>query len=213
MTEPRPSDPSRPAYGQEAPYGPPPASPSADASAGARPAGGAGTSAHPGSAGASAHAGAPGAGWSAPGPQVPPPGAAGAYPPPGAAGAYPPGAAGAYPPPGPVPVGAPSYAGPGYWPRNDLGVWSLVLGVAGIVLACGFLTGIPAVILGLRARGAVARGEANNDGVALAGVISGWVAIGLGVVMTVLVVLSFLVPLVVLGFALPWSAAVSGGGY
>lgn len=78
--------------------------------------------------------------------------------------------------------GAGQYPGGGYgqpaygYPKNSLGVWSLVLGIVGIVL-CGFFTGIPAIIVGSKAKKAVAAGEANNGGMALAGIILGWVSI------------------------------------
>ncbi|GEA90055.1 DUF4190 domain-containing protein [Cellulomonas cellasea] len=82
---------------------------------------------------------------------------------------------------------APGYGG-GYgqnFPKNNLAVWALVLGLVGIVLQCGFLTGIPAVIVGNKARKAAAAGEANNGGMALAGVILGWVAIALSVLVLI----------------------------
>lgn len=110
-------------------------------------------------------------------------------------------------------AGPTPYAGPGYWPRNDLGVWSLVLGIAGLVLACGFVTGIPAVVVGMNARRAIARGEANNDGMVTAGIVLGWVSIAFGVLLTVLLVLSFVAPLVLLGVTLPWASEMSGSGY
>lgn len=90
---------------------------------------------------------------------------------------------------GSAPYGAPYPGYPGYaqvYPRNDLGIWSLVLALAGIVLGFTLLTGIPAVILGRRARQAVARGEANNDGIAVAGIVIGWIATALGALLAVL---------------------------
>ncbi|WP_159066910.1 DUF4190 domain-containing protein [Cellulomonas timonensis] len=82
--------------------------------------------------------------------------------------------------------GAGQYPGGGYgqpaygYPKNSLGVWSPVLGLVGIFI-CGFFTGIPAVIVGSKSRKAVAAGEANNGGMALAGIILGWVAIAFSV--------------------------------
>lgn len=65
---------------------------------------------------------------------------------------------------------------PGYgYPRNNLGVWSLVLGLVGIFI-CGLFTGIPAIVVGHKARRAVADGEANNPGMATAGIVLGWIA-------------------------------------
>lgn len=76
---------------------------------------------------------------------------------------------------------APGYGGAYVYPKNSLAVWSLVLGIASFVLSCGLFTGIPAVIVGNNAKKAVARGEANNGGMATAGVILGWIAIVLSV--------------------------------
>ena len=122
------------------------------------------------------------------------------YPPAGSG--YPPADAG-YPPPGAgYPYPPPGYARP-VPPRNDLAVWSLVLGLVG-VLGCLFLTGVPAVVLGMSARRAVAAGQADNEGTATAGIVLGWVATGLGVVVVLLVVLSVLLPLLFVGLAIPF---------
>jgi len=61
------------------------------------------------------------------------------------------------------------------YPKNSLGVWALCLGLAGLV-CCGLVTGIPAIITGVLARKAVQRGEANNNGLAVAGIVLGAVA-------------------------------------
>lgn len=97
-----------------------------------------------------------------------------------------------YPPAAGYPVyaGQPGYAGyaPAYAPappKNDLAIWSLVLGLAGIVLSLTFLTGIPAVILGRQARDAERAGLADNGGLATAGIVLGWVSIGLGALLVV----------------------------
>jgi Domain of unknown function (DUF4190) len=103
--------------------------------------------------------------------------------------------------PGATPYGsAPSYqqpaaAGYGYtYPKNSLGVWSLVLGIVSFVLSCGLFTGIPAVIVGNKAKQAVARGEANNGGMATAGIILGWVAIALSIIGAILLAVLFSSP-------------------
>lgn len=62
------------------------------------------------------------------------------------------------------------------YPKNNLAVWSLVLGIVGL-LVCG-VAGIVAIVLGNNAKKAVARGEANNGGMATAGIILGWVTVG-----------------------------------
>ncbi|MGV8964836.1 MAG: DUF4190 domain-containing protein [Cellulomonas sp.] len=99
----------------------------------------------------------------------------GAQPP--AYGAQPP-AYGAQPP---APYGG--YAGqPAYgYPKNSLGVWSLVLGIASFVLGFGLLTGIPAIIVGNMGKRAATEGLANNLGLSKAGVILGWIATVLSV--------------------------------
>ncbi len=77
------------------------------------------------------------------------------------------------------------YGGPVYgYPKNGLAVWSLVLSIVGFVL-CGIFTAIPGVIVGHNAKKAVARGEANNGGMATAGIVIGWVAIAFTVLGTI----------------------------
>lgn len=73
--------------------------------------------------------------------------------------------------------------------RNGFGIAALVLGILSIVTCVGgVLLGIPAVVLGVLGRKRAARGEANNGGMALAGIITGVIGfllsaviIGLGV--------------------------------
>jgi len=67
-------------------------------------------------------------------------------------------------------------------PDNGTGLWALILGLLGLVFF-GFLTGIPAIVLGIKGRRKAAAGKATNDGQALAGLI-------LGIVATVLTVLA-----------------------
>ncbi|WP_330298832.1 DUF4190 domain-containing protein [Streptomyces sp. NBC_00503] len=95
-----------------------------------------------------------------------------------------------YPAPPVAPQGAypgqpgyPGYQGyPGYPPyahkSNGFGVTALVLGIIAVI-SCygGILFGIPAVIFGVLGRGKARRGEADNDGMALAGIITGIVGI------------------------------------
>ena len=95
--------------------------------------------------------------------------------------AYPPGPyPGGYPPP-PMPYGEYYPAGPATPPRNGLGVAALVLAVIALIGSCsvagGILLGTAAVILGILGRGRAKRGEADNGGVALTGIILGFVAI------------------------------------
>lgn len=105
-----------------------------------------------------------------PGPLGPPPGP----PPPGV---YP----GGYPPP-PMPYGDYGYPGmPAAAPRNGLGVAALILAIIALLGSCsvvgGVALGIAAVILGFLGRGRVARGEADNGGVAMTGIILGALAV------------------------------------
>ena len=94
---------------------------------------------------------------------------------------YPPGPQrqyGGYPPP-PMPYG--DYPGAPPVLRNGLGVAALVVAVIGLLgsfsVAGGIVMGIAAVILGFLGRNRVRRGEADNPGVALAGIILGVLAI------------------------------------
>jgi len=94
--------------------------------------------------------------------------------------------------PGPYPGGyppPPPHVYPGYspataTPRNGLGIAALVVGILAVVsslsVAGGILLGVVAVILGFAGRGRVKKGEANNGGVALAGIILGLLGIVAG---------------------------------
>ncbi|QTE30787.1 DUF4190 domain-containing protein [Pengzhenrongella sicca] len=76
---------------------------------------------------------------------------------------------------------APAYG----YPKNSLGIWALVLGIVSFVLSCGLFTGIPAIIVGTMAKRAVAEGQANNRGMAVAGVVLGWISTVLSVLVIV----------------------------
>ncbi|MBD5787313.1 DUF4190 domain-containing protein [Cellulosimicrobium terreum] len=110
-----------------------------------------------------------------------------------------------YPPPAGGPVPPPQAGGyhPLPYPRNDLAVWSLALGIAAFVLSCGLFTGIPAIILGTKARRAVETGEADNGGMATAGIVLGWIAVGASVL--AVLVLALVVPSMLLSFGALWS--------
>ena len=83
----------------------------------------------------------------------------------------------AYPPPPPV-----GYTyGPAYNPASTANNW---MGIAALILSLATLifgiTCIPGVVLGHMGLSAAKKGTANNKGIALAGVIIGWVFVGLG---------------------------------
>ncbi len=92
---------------------------------------------------------------------------------------------GGYPPPPPQP-----YAGypppPPNPPKNGLGLAALVVAIVGLVLCWsvvgGVIAGVVAVILGFLGRGRVKRGEADNGGIAIAGIVLGFLSIVVGLV-------------------------------
>jgi hypothetical protein len=96
------------------------------------------------------------------------------------------------PPPGTWGAAPPGYGAPGAYPpnrpmQNGLGIAALVLGILAMITSfffIGGLLGLVAVILGFVARGKAKRGEADNGGMALAGIITG----GLGILGTLLIV-------------------------
>ena len=117
----------------------------------------------------------------------PPSGGYGAPPPSGGYGAPPPsGGYGAPPPSGgygaPPPAGGYAQGG-----TNSKSVWSLVLGILGL-LCCGFFTGIPAIILGRRAQGEIdtSGGMQGGRGMATAGFVLGIIACVWGVISIIL---------------------------
>ncbi|MDC7122407.1 DUF4190 domain-containing protein [Cellulomonas fimi] len=93
------------------------------------------------------------------------------------------------------------YAPGGYYPKNSYAVWSLVLGILSLV-SCGFLTGVPAIIVGNNAKKAAAVGEADNPGMATAGVVLGWIGTALSAA-GLLIYLFFVVFAVVMSATTP----------
>ncbi|WP_062460995.1 DUF4190 domain-containing protein [Demequina soli] len=90
-----------------------------------------------------------------------------------------------YAPQQPVYAQAPGYAqpAPGYGPppateKNWMGITSLVLSLVGLFT---WFTAIPGVIFGHLSLSAARRGEADNRGLGLAGLIVGYVVIALGI--------------------------------
>ncbi|MEU4354141.1 DUF4190 domain-containing protein [Streptomyces virginiae] len=84
----------------------------------------------------------------------------------------------------PFPGGYPPY---GRQPSNGFGITSLVLGILAVVgCITSFIAvalGIGAVVFGALGKGKANRGEADNGGMALAGIILGAVGIALGLLM------------------------------
>lgn len=105
--------------------------------------------------------------------QPPPP-----PPPPPGGGTPPP------PPPGSVPGAASLY------PKNWMGITALIAGIVGFLLICcgglGFLPAVGAVVLGILGRKAAQEGEANNSGMAMAGLILGAASLLLNLAMFIL---------------------------
>jgi hypothetical protein len=108
-------------------------------------------------------------------------------------GAYPGNSPGGYPSGG---YGAPgTYVAP---PRtNGMAVASLVLGLVSL-LCLGLVAGIPAIITGYIARRQIANsgGAERGDGMAVAGLITGWIATGLSALVLLFYVVFFLIILV-----------------
>lgn len=95
---------------------------------------------------------------------------------------------------GPYPPGAPGYPAP---PRtNGLAVASLCVGIGSIVLCLGF-TGIAGALMGHAARKQIRNDPTQTgEGLAVGGIVVGWVAFALAIVGTLL-----FVGLIVLGLA------------
>ncbi|PKQ26054.1 MAG: hypothetical protein CVT64_06155 [Actinobacteria bacterium HGW-Actinobacteria-4] len=82
--------------------------------------------------------------------------------------------------PPPPPAGAAPYGGASA-SKNGLGTWSLVTGILSII-CCGFIAGIPAIILGLQSKAAAEQGLATNGNLGQIGFILGIIGSALSVV-------------------------------
>jgi hypothetical protein len=121
---------------------------------------------------------------SAPPPPPPYPSAPPPYP---YAGGYP----GAYPPPPPSYGGYPP-ASPQAVPKNGLGIAALVVAIVGLFTVYGgIVLGVVAIVLGFLGRGRAKRGEATNGGVALAGIVLGFLGVIVSIVAIALTVWGF----------------------
>jgi hypothetical protein len=105
-----------------------------------------------------------------------------------------------YPPtasPAPTVPVPPPYV-PAGLPTANEAIWSLILGIGSFFL-CGIFMGIPAIILGNNAKKkiATAGGQLGGQGLATAGIVLGWIQVGL----TIVAVLLLLLILALGGFA------------
>ncbi|MBL0885773.1 DUF4190 domain-containing protein [Myceligenerans indicum] len=86
----------------------------------------------------------------------------------------------------PSPASGMPYPGQPY-PKNSLGVWSLVLGILSWFV-CPIVASIGAIVTGHLSRRAVREGQADNGGLGLAGIILGWTSIALSVIAIIIFV-------------------------
>ena len=92
------------------------------------------------------------------------------------------------PPAAPPPAGAPP---PAAAPQTSgLAIASMVLGICSFVLCLGILGSIPAVIMGHIARGKIAQsgGTIGGGGMAMTGIILGYINIGLSLLYIIFVI-------------------------
>ena len=86
-----------------------------------------------------------------------------------------------YPPPGYRPAPYPPVGHPLARPTNGLAIASLVLGAVWMF----WIGSVLALVLGYAARGQIRRTGEDGDGVAVAGIVLGWVGVGLLVLLVV----------------------------
>lgn len=80
------------------------------------------------------------------------------------------------PPPRPLP------------PTDSLAIWSLVLGILGLMCCIPFVPSVLAIVLGGRSKEKIraSGGTLTGDTMAQVGVVLGWIGIGLDVVLTII---------------------------
>ncbi len=82
----------------------------------------------------------------------------------------------------------------GYAPRTSVAaIASLILGILGLIQVLPLIGSIAGLILGYAAKNEIARsnGAISGEGLAKAGIILGWIGVGLAVIVMCLVVLVF----------------------
>ena len=90
------------------------------------------------------------------------------------------------PPPPPPAYGAPPPGGAAPTGNNSKALWSMILGILGLV-CCGIFTGIPAILLALSARKEIERTGQSGGGMATAGLILGVLSVIWGIVTIILI--------------------------
>ena len=65
-------------------------------------------------------------------------------------------------------------------PANGLAITALVCGIVGVPMSCLFVPSVLAIIFGHIARGQIRRGQGGGDGMALAGLIMGYIMTAIG---------------------------------
>ena len=90
-------------------------------------------------------------------------------------------------PPQPIQYQSP-YAQP--QATNGLAIASLVLGIIGLPTFCWYVPGILAVVFGHLARQQIRRSKGTGEGLALAGLIMGYISIGLGTAYLIFIVIA-----------------------
>ena len=108
------------------------------------------------------------------------------------------------PTPPAAPSGAPAAKSP------ILSILSLVGGVLGLLLACCWGAGIAFAIAGIVLGTLGRKREPNGKGLALAGLITGWVAVALCIIMWVLLILAIVLPGVI---NIPYLPSTGSFGY
>jgi hypothetical protein len=82
-------------------------------------------------------------------------------------------------------------------PQNGLAVASMILGIISIPAMCGYFVGglfpgILAIIFGHIARGQIRRDQSTGDGMAVAGLVMGYISTIVGAIAIVIIVLFFI---------------------
>ena len=95
-------------------------------------------------------------------------------------------------PPGPAPYPPPPYPQPQFYvrrPTNNMALASLIVGLASL-FTCALLGGV-AVYLGNRGRAEIRTTGEDGDGMAVAGIVIGWIGVGLGAVAVLFMIIYF----------------------